>query len=113
MKTFIRKKMGHTTKFRLIKPHHWPCNDPTTNARENILQFCEFQIGSRFKDWYKSTSWTTAGQAKDNPIKSQHSWKLYEEAVIESDITLPQVNSDYVHREEIGEIVSSILLKGF
>ena len=27
--------------------------------------------------------------------------------------TLPQVNSDYVHRDEIGEIVSSILLKGF
>ena len=26
---------------------------------------------------------------------------------------LPQVNSDHVHRDEIGEIVSSILLKGF
>ena len=26
---------------------------------------------------------------------------------------LPQVNSDSVHRDEIGEIVSSILLKGF
>ena len=27
--------------------------------------------------------------------------------------TLPQVNSDYVHRDEIGETVSRILLKGF
>ena len=26
---------------------------------------------------------------------------------------LPQANIDYVHRDEIGEIVSSILLKGF
>ena len=26
------------------------CNDPATKARGNILQFCEFQIGSRFKD---------------------------------------------------------------
>ena len=26
---------------------------------------------------------------------------------------LPQVNSDSVHRDEIGEIISSILLKGF
>ena len=31
-----------------------PCNDPATKARGNILQFCEFQIGSRFKHWYKS-----------------------------------------------------------
>ena len=27
--------------------------------------------------------------------------------------SLPQVNSDSVHRDEIGEIISSILLKGF
>ena len=27
--------------------------------------------------------------------------------------SIPEVNSDYVHRHEIGEIVSSILLKGF
>ena len=26
------------------------CNHPATKARGNILQFCEFQIGSRFKD---------------------------------------------------------------
>ena len=25
-------------------------NHPATKARGNILQFCEFQIGSRFKD---------------------------------------------------------------
>ena len=31
----------------------WPCNDPATKARGNILQFCEFHIGSRFKDSYK------------------------------------------------------------
>ena len=36
------------------KPHQWPCNHPATKARGNILQFCEFQIGNRFKDWYKS-----------------------------------------------------------
>ena len=29
-------------------------NHPATKARGNILQFCEFQIGSRFKDWFKS-----------------------------------------------------------
>ena len=54
MKTFIRRKVGHTTYFRLIKPHQWPCNDLAAKARGNTLQFCEFQIGSRFKDWYKS-----------------------------------------------------------
>ena len=32
------------------------CNHPATKARGNILQFCEFQIGSRLKDWYKSKS---------------------------------------------------------
>ena len=49
MKTFIREKMDHTTSFRLIKPHQRPCNDPATNARGNILQFCEFQkLGCSF-----------------------------------------------------------------
>ena len=37
MKTVIRKKMGFTTKFRLIKPHQWPCNDPATKARGNRI----------------------------------------------------------------------------
>ena len=60
MKTFIRKKMGHTTYFRLIEPHQWPFNDPTTKARGNILQFCEFQIGSQFKDWW-SLIWIKMG----------------------------------------------------
>ena len=50
MKTFTRKKMSHTTQFRLIKPHQRSSNDPATKARANMLQFCEFQIGSRFKD---------------------------------------------------------------
>ena len=39
---------------RLIKPHQWSCTDPATKARGNILQFCEFHLGSRFKHWYKS-----------------------------------------------------------
>ena len=47
MKTFIRRKVGHTTQFRLKKPHQWPCNHPASKARGNILQFCEFQTGSR------------------------------------------------------------------
>ena len=38
MKTFIRKKVGHTTYFRLIKPHQWPCNHPATKTRGNIVQ---------------------------------------------------------------------------
>ena len=29
-------------------------NHSATKATENILKICEFQIGSRFKDWYKS-----------------------------------------------------------
>ena len=37
MKTFIRRKMGHTTSFRLLKPHQWPFNHPATKARGNIL----------------------------------------------------------------------------
>ena len=37
-------------------PDQWPCNDPATKARGNIMQFCEFQISSRFKDWYKFCS---------------------------------------------------------
>ena len=31
---------------------------------EETLQFCEFQIGSRFKDWYKS-NW---GPNKKKPV---------------------------------------------
>ena len=41
MITFIRKKVGHTTLFRLIKPHQWPWNHPATKARGNILQFLQ------------------------------------------------------------------------
>ena len=36
------------------KASSWPCNDPATKAGGNVLQFWELQIGSRFKDWYKS-----------------------------------------------------------
>ena len=61
MKRFIRRKVGHTTQFRLIKPHQWPCNHPATKARGNILQFCEFQTGSRFKDWYTRDSQKVRG----------------------------------------------------
>ena len=36
------------------KARQWPCNDQATKARGNILQLCDFQIDSRFKDLYKS-----------------------------------------------------------
>ena len=35
METSIRKKMGHTTQFRLIKPHQWPRNDPAISNRQS------------------------------------------------------------------------------
>ena len=54
---FLGPPHGTTTRALIckvkVKPHQLPCNDPETKARENILQFCEFHIGSRFKD-YKS-----------------------------------------------------------
>ena len=31
--TFVWKKMGHTSKFRLKQPHQWPFNDFATKAR--------------------------------------------------------------------------------
>ena len=43
-------------------------------------------------------------------IRDEGGWTLYPGV---GSPPLLQVNSDYVHRDEIGEIVSSIILKGF
>ena len=50
----LKKENGSHYVVSLIKPHQWPCYDPATKARGNILQLCEFHKGSRLKDWYKS-----------------------------------------------------------